>query len=712
MCGIAGFSLCKAETGGDDQKLYEVSQLLTLALLKEIEHRGHDATGAAWFEDDAKGHEQLWVMKDSITATKWLDDWKWMGVRSDTALLHTRAGTGGNQNVDNHPIVTPNVIGVHNGILYNDDQLFKELEYKRLGEVDSEILFQMIGDKKQGIKGVVEKVHGDAAIGWCEIGDTKHTLRLANLGGRPLEIGMTVKGSLVFASEWKAIEKACEFIGEHVDKVSMDIATKAVDTDGKMYTIRRGKVVKQEDVGSIVTKRYQDYTNTYMGRSRGVIEPVSRTSSYSTASNKVTFRCRNYPKTLRPTAFASSKCPDCGCFASCVCRFNRAPLPAYPARNVDWEEHEGVANGVEMMPANEGHISYPKWRVVGGQLVPPAEWRKWVDKILDFDEEERENQLIQEGTIDGDLMEGVMDFRNLPYGNIVQWQTDKTDNWPGGVVYAMSQGPGTPGRWLNRVQVVEAMTWRMWRDEDDHGNYLIRTLSELKENGWPKSGDTFMHLDNKTNNVWRMCPDGTSVTVGTWEDLYEPADHDAQWDNNVTILTPPTITGDKDEEDMTTDEFDVAVSAMLARANAEPVEDEADDYLLAAFGITDFGEWEEITHSFLVKREEGRGHRVEYLVHWRSKKRVTLLCEDGARVSYDMDATLVSRTDGNNATEDNTDFMMKAVLSGRAVAEELQGNGQENSAWYAAGEEIERFDLERELPLRGWEYDDKEIVDA
>jgi hypothetical protein len=61
---------------------------------------------------------------------------------------HTRSQTKGDRkfNVNNHPIVAGNIIGVHNGMISNDDILFKKFEDKiqRAGQVDSEIIFRLI----------------------------------------------------------------------------------------------------------------------------------------------------------------------------------------------------------------------------------------------------------------------------------------------------------------------------------------------------------------------------------------------------------------------------------------------------------------------------------------------------------------------------------------------------------------------------------------
>ncbi|HEY76689.1 MAG TPA: hypothetical protein G4O00_11010 [Thermoflexia bacterium] len=61
-------------------------------------------------------------------------------------LGHTRMPTKGDplRNVNNHPLRTEHVVGIHNGVISNDDELFARLGLPRAGEVDSEIAFRLL----------------------------------------------------------------------------------------------------------------------------------------------------------------------------------------------------------------------------------------------------------------------------------------------------------------------------------------------------------------------------------------------------------------------------------------------------------------------------------------------------------------------------------------------------------------------------------------
>jgi len=68
--------------------------------------------------------------------------------RPVSVLGHCRLKTKGTElnNVNNHPIIRDNIVGVHNGMISNDDYLFDHYsdKFKRNGKVDSEIIFALI----------------------------------------------------------------------------------------------------------------------------------------------------------------------------------------------------------------------------------------------------------------------------------------------------------------------------------------------------------------------------------------------------------------------------------------------------------------------------------------------------------------------------------------------------------------------------------------
>jgi hypothetical protein len=65
--------------------------------------------------------------------------------RATLLLGHTRWRTRGDERVNsnNHPIRAGEVIGTHNGTIYNADYLFRRWKLRRFAEVDSKILFRL-----------------------------------------------------------------------------------------------------------------------------------------------------------------------------------------------------------------------------------------------------------------------------------------------------------------------------------------------------------------------------------------------------------------------------------------------------------------------------------------------------------------------------------------------------------------------------------------
>lgn len=202
MCGIAGFSINDA----DHKKLK--SRRIAKALLLAIQERGEDATGAAWSEND-NNKTTVFYAKSDMPADEFveaLDDL--MPRYTRTAILHTRWATKGDpaNNDNNHPIVVGNTVGIHNGVITNDDELFDSHGWDRQAEVDSEAIFQLIEHAKDPLS-VLPTLRGRAAIAWLDT-DQPNTLHLAKLEGSPLFVGYTNNGSVFFASTEPLLREA------------------------------------------------------------------------------------------------------------------------------------------------------------------------------------------------------------------------------------------------------------------------------------------------------------------------------------------------------------------------------------------------------------------------------------------------------------------------------------------------------------------------
>lgn len=178
MCGIGAVS--RAEHTG-------ITHLKSLIvdLAKELEPRGHHATGFAWAHPD-DGHPWYWKRpgRASVVAS---------GVPLPNGvgsiLAHTRWATNGNpkDNVNNHPMIAPGVTLVHNGILTNDLELLELLNVEAVSGCDSEALAWLVANGPEELGSepweLLELVEGSAAIAWLDM-TSPHVIHLARLADR------------------------------------------------------------------------------------------------------------------------------------------------------------------------------------------------------------------------------------------------------------------------------------------------------------------------------------------------------------------------------------------------------------------------------------------------------------------------------------------------------------------------------------------------
>lgn len=155
MCGIMGF-YCFGEKRPNKEHITEMFSLL--------ETRGRDASGYAYIID-----RQLIINKAPIKSSLMVhgDDWKNLELPK-VMILHTRAATQGDSKntANNHPLFNKQGIAiVHNGIIYNDKDIFGKNQ-KRDGEVDSEAILAVLSSKGKGdkIKRVFDKLDGSFAF--------------------------------------------------------------------------------------------------------------------------------------------------------------------------------------------------------------------------------------------------------------------------------------------------------------------------------------------------------------------------------------------------------------------------------------------------------------------------------------------------------------------------------------------------------------------
>ena len=194
MCGIAGYSL------GSDSPLQRT--LAAQALLAGIAERGADAVGYA--HRAAEGAATVTKLRGGASAL--LDEIA-VPAAASSVLLHVRDFTKGHPEIEanNHPIRHGSVVGVHNGVLSNDDELFERYGIERQEPamtVDSEAIFALMELRRNDARGLSE-IRGTMAAAWLDEREPE-ALFLARGVARPLWIGRT-QSALFFASTRRAL---------------------------------------------------------------------------------------------------------------------------------------------------------------------------------------------------------------------------------------------------------------------------------------------------------------------------------------------------------------------------------------------------------------------------------------------------------------------------------------------------------------------------
>ena len=154
MCSIFGMGFFQDHTLDDT----EMIKTIMANLLKEGEIAGKAASGVAVMKTNTAN-----VIRRALSGSALGKDENYTDFASkhmvvgknenpDDSLVsiigHCRMPTKGSpmNNYNNHPIVTENIIGVHNGMIYNDDDLFNKFRKNitRIAQVDTEIIFQLV----------------------------------------------------------------------------------------------------------------------------------------------------------------------------------------------------------------------------------------------------------------------------------------------------------------------------------------------------------------------------------------------------------------------------------------------------------------------------------------------------------------------------------------------------------------------------------------
>jgi glucosamine 6-phosphate synthetase-like amidotransferase/phosphosugar isomerase protein len=269
MCGIAGYSRAERSSIPNGRKFAR-------HLAEAIESRGRHATGFGWFEHDDTSN--AWYAKKQGKAT---DVARQMALPSrgiSVLCAHTRHFTKGDPSIyeNNHPIVEGSIVATHNGRCDNDDELLRLTGAKHPGKstVDSFAIAAALANMPalgaNHVTEILEMVRGVAALAWLDA-DDHNVLHLARLSTRPLYIGWTKRGDLVYSSTGSTLRTAAQKGGIAVHDV---VEVK----EGTYLRVEQGRITEmvEFDVTHPPTLVKEDMPGVRSFAKQGVTKPATR----------------------------------------------------------------------------------------------------------------------------------------------------------------------------------------------------------------------------------------------------------------------------------------------------------------------------------------------------------------------------------------------------------------------------------------------------
>src|SRR4051812_4481076 len=228
MCGIAGYSL--SSNANVDRTL------AAQALLAGIADRGADAVGYAY---RSAGQGFSTVVKQRTPASSLLERID-VPQAATHALVHVRDYTKGHPSIpaNNHPVRHGPVVGIHNGIILNDDELLAPHDCARSEPrmtVDSEAIFALAAHSHNDPH-ALEELEGSLAAAWLDA-RVPETVFAARGAGRPLWLGAG-KHEIFFASTRVALE-----VVERYNRVKL---RKREVAEGTFLQLRAARVERAE----------------------------------------------------------------------------------------------------------------------------------------------------------------------------------------------------------------------------------------------------------------------------------------------------------------------------------------------------------------------------------------------------------------------------------------------------------------------------------
>jgi glucosamine 6-phosphate synthetase-like amidotransferase/phosphosugar isomerase protein len=228
MCGIAGYNLSPSSSVD--------RTLAAQALLAGIAERGADAAGYA-HRLPIGGRPS--VYKQRTGASELLEQIE-IPAEASEALIHVRHYTKGHPSIaaNNHPVRHGAVVGIHNGIIANDEEIFARHGFARHEPemtVDSEAIFAL-AEASSSRAEALEELYGAMAAAWVD--ERKPGLLYVARGVlRPLWVGRGPRETF-FASTRIALETVERYAGVRLQLREV--------TEGSLLALADGRVAWSE----------------------------------------------------------------------------------------------------------------------------------------------------------------------------------------------------------------------------------------------------------------------------------------------------------------------------------------------------------------------------------------------------------------------------------------------------------------------------------
>jgi glucosamine 6-phosphate synthetase-like amidotransferase/phosphosugar isomerase protein len=224
MCGIAGYSLSPQS---------RVDRTLAAqALLAGIAERGADAVGYAY---RGPGDAYPVVTKQRTPASLLLERVS-VPARATELLVHVRDYTKGHPSIpaNNHPVRHGPVVGIHNGIILNDDEVLADFSCARSEPrmtVDSEAIFALAAHSDNDPH-ALETLTGAMATAWLDQREPGVVFAARGVG-RPLWMGRG-REEIFLASTRAALETVSEYAGVRLKTTEM--------REGTFHALKAGRI--------------------------------------------------------------------------------------------------------------------------------------------------------------------------------------------------------------------------------------------------------------------------------------------------------------------------------------------------------------------------------------------------------------------------------------------------------------------------------------